>query len=193
MKKIKVKIIKAALSSYWYNGQIGCEFYVEEHTHEKYKLYKDVTQSSIISKSDCDVIPDDPTPKPEPFELERAKKGELVVTRNGYNGKYTCTITKGRVNPIHVFEINTGPDHNCSWPYCYSSTGFYQSGEGVFEQITSDDENLDLFMAPKEREYLEGWVAVYPAGIISVVYTSQDEAESKNNSADIHKIIFPKP
>lgn len=194
MKKIKVKIRHCTINNYWYAEQVGntVNVYESEDHPDNYIFARPIDKTYFILKSDCDVI-EEATPQPEPFDLERAKKGEPVITRKGAKGKYICTITKGRINPIHVFEINTGPDENCSWTYCYASNGCYQSGEGVFEQTTSDDTTLDLFMPPKEPEYVEGWVAVYPGGIISVVYTTQIEAEYKNNSAAVHKIRFPKP
>lgn len=71
------------------------------------------------------------------------------------------------------------------------------SEDGNFDPLT--EHKLDLFMAPKEPEYLEGWVIVDKYGIAPCVYPDVKSASHSAvfNNADrkfkIEKIRFPKP
>lgn len=174
MKKIKVKIIKAALSSYWYNGQIGCEFYVEEHTHEKYKLYNDVTLSSTILKSDCEVI-EETAPQPEPFDLERVLNGEMFFSKDGFT-RFKVVAASSFNEKLHIVET-------------------VRNGNANVEML-----NMDVFsvfnhhMAPKEPEYVEAWVIVTPIGLMGLFFTLNSAQKSlSDNSWRVEKITFPKP
>ncbi len=158
---MRVKIVKAEKGS-WYENKIGDIITVTapKPPYSHFIYFESRYTVLYLSSEHCEVLPEE-TPQPEPFDLDRARNGEPVITRKGAKGKYICTITKGRNNPIHVFEINTGPEQDSSWTYCYSSNGCYQSGEGLFDQTISDDESLDLFVAPKEQNVFTRWVNIF--------------------------------
>lgn len=85
-----------------------------------------------------------------PFDIERAKAGDKVITRNGA--------------PVEILSL-AGRD---KWPIVgYDPEYEYDSPElcewkidgRFFEE--GDDSSYDLFMTPKEQNTKGGWVNIY--------------------------------
>lgn len=82
----------------------------------------------------------------KPFNLERALAGDPVVTRNGMKVLNIAYLPDAPDNSKIVCVIDSGHGYtNC--------ITFYQSGS---LWLTDKEHNMDLFMAPIEKEY---WVA----------------------------------
>ena len=184
MKKIKVITAK---KTDWYHDQIGSIFNVDECTGD-YKL-SGLIAAPWISMRDCEVI-EEPTPQPEPFDLERAKAGDPVQIAVGIP-----------VNPfVFVPEINMFVgEFVIDDRYRYQEKGAVTKKMWNLEgKVYTGFADADrLFMAPKEPEYVEGYVIVY-RGVIRGVYHSYETAKMNVAAgevypADIHKIRFLKP
>lgn len=92
-----------------------------------------------------------PLPKTEPksmkpFDLEQAKAGAPVQTRDGHAARIICFDRKG--NNLPVVALVTDPDGE-EYTRVYPSNGGY---------LLTQESDLDLFMAPVKRE---GWVNIY--------------------------------
>lgn len=103
-----------------------------------------------------------------PFDLERALAGDPVQTRAG------IAFTQA-----HKFDTNN--------PYClagvvggevrrYTKEGFFYSNGAV--------SNLDLFMAPKVREYwVNVWKGTTPLNSLYLGVEHESEKEAKDSAA----------
>lgn len=104
--------------------------------------------------------------KLKPFDLEAAKNGAKVVTRDGHAVRIICYDRKNEVYPI-VAIVGENEDS----VFSYSSGGRY-----LGSNLT--DHDLDLFMAPVKHE---GWVNLHQCkdGIIrtSYVFRTEDDAQ----------------
>lgn len=96
-----------------------------------------------------------------PFDLEAAKRGEPIITRDGREAKFIAHVPEAKEEHrvIVLVERNPLPAHE---------TGEY------FDIRVGESKN-DLFMAPKKRK-VAGWVNVYPSGDF-FGHTTEDEAE----------------
>lgn len=183
MQKIKVKIVKNSFSdTCWYANQIGSTFNVKvsEKHKDEYMLDENMVDSVMtILKSDCEVI-DEPAMHPEPFDLERAIKGE----------KFTWKEKPGTYCIIGKSPNGYQSDHGCK--YVVEQVDW--KGDIYLWRWTAD-ELSKFIMAPKEPEYLEGWVVVTPSGIIGTVFFTRISALKSvgGNTWKIEKIRFPKP
>ena len=102
----------------------------------------------------------------KPFDLEAAKAGATVCTRNGHNARIICYDAKGRDYPmIALVESDPGREN---------IMGYATSG-----RMTLSTNPLDLMMATVKKE---GWVNINcnPAGsseyLDHCVYSSKEEA-----------------
>ena len=97
----------------------------------------------------------------KPFDLEAAKAGKPVFTRDGRSVRIICFDRKhiydGQAYSI-VALVNEGPYSESI--YSYTKDGLYELGEC---------HNNDLMMLPEKKE---GWVNVYKDS----VYDTKDEA-----------------
>jgi hypothetical protein len=109
----------------------------------------------------------------KPFDLEAAKRGEPVITRDGRSVRVLCTDRTHSEYPIIalITSHNTGVEFELSEQFTLE--GSYRADKYQCEQ--------DLFMAPVVREY---WVNVYSSrgeerGVYagSYQYTSKEAAE----------------
>ena len=100
----------------------------------------------------------------KPFDLEKAKAGAPVITRNGSAARIIC--------------FNRADADN------YPLVALLQLGEGIERVTTHTDQgcyckepenDYDLFMAPVKRE---GWINIYPnTNIRHGIHASQDQAD----------------
>lgn len=115
-----------------------------------------------------------PLPKTEPksmkpFDLEKAKTGAPVQTRDGRAARIICFDRKG--NNFSVVALVTDPDGK-EYTHGYTSKGGY---------LLNRKSDFDLFMAPVKRE---GWVNIYrsaPGGAQDcypqpIIFNTREEA-----------------
>lgn len=105
----------------------------------------------------------------KPFDLEKAKAGAPVCTREGFRARIVCFDADHNRFPI----IALIKDSNISneYPVSLTKKGRFSDGE--------DDSLKDLFM---EVEKKEGWTNIYKGmteRYISCVYSTKKEAMSK--------------
>lgn len=98
------------------------------------------------------------------FDLEAAKAGKLVCTRDGRKARVICWDIEYRDNPIAA-AVFMG---ECETVYLYTDKGEYNKGE---------EDELDLMMLPEKKE---GWVNVYKGGLLDTKsYNTRKEAFDK--------------
>lgn len=114
----------------------------------------------------------------KPFDLEAAKSGKPVCTRNGRKARIICFDLEGAEYPI-VAAIKP---HNCDTE---SLSAYDEKGKYNHECESSND----LMMLPERKE---GWVNVYEGGLLDVKsYKTKEEAlaiASHKNYVDTVKI-----
>ena len=104
----------------------------------------------------------------KPFNLDAAKQGKPVCTRDGRKARIICFDRKDKFS--HIVALITNPDgREIIW-------GYEDNGA-----CSNDNKDNDLMMLPEKKE---GWVNVYK-GIDGVTfskhpYTSKDEAIKKS-------------
>lgn len=179
---MKIKIKSASRSTFWYANQIGSTFNVKVSDIHKddYMLDENLVDSTLaIKKSDCKIMREE-SPQPEPFDLERAKKGEVFYSKDGFT-RFKVVALSSFNDKLHIVETVRNGD---------ADVEMFNLG------VCSPDNH---YMAPKEPEYLEGWVIVDKYGIAPCVYPDVKSASHSAvfNNADrkfrIEKIRFPKP
>lgn len=102
----------------------------------------------------------------KPFNLEHAKAGRPVVTRDGREAKIIYTNAMGDYPIVALVEYPHPSPHE-------ESCQFREDGRYIDKDSPSD---LDLFMTPVKRE---GWINVYPEEAVSskrVVHPSEESA-----------------
>lgn len=179
---MKVRIVKSERQTYWYAAQIGCIFNVQQSPHDEngwsVSGMEDEHRHYIV-KSDCEILPEEN--QPEPFDLERALKGEKVVTRNG---RVVTEIIQFKTAEKTVF---------CVGGVCDGEVAYWDI-EGHFTPI-SGKSSRDLFMAPRESEYVTKWANVWHStnGYFfgSTSYDSEGAAESVRNFYTDYIGAFP--
>jgi len=92
----------------------------------------------------------DSEPERRPFDLEAAKRGEPLVTRNGLSVKFVAYVPEATEYPVIAFiEGENAPD-------TFTDKGRYCAGSW------SEDCGRDLFMAPKPKRTV--WVNFHSLG-----------------------------
>ena len=94
----------------------------------------------------------------KPFDLERAKAGDPIVTRDGRNARFIAYIPEAGES-YRVVVLIEGKETPCLLD------------ENGRRQYTHD--NAQLFMAPTKRD---GWVNVYPM-YSAILYQSKEMAD----------------
>lgn len=101
--------------------------------------------------------------KMKPFDLEAAKAGKPVCTRDGRKARIICFDLNNKNFPI-VAIINCDTEENA---YQYDIDGL----------CDEHDNNLNLMMSPEKKE---GWVNIYGEEkeryCSNVIYSSKEEA-----------------
>lgn len=107
----------------------------------------------------------------KPFNLEKAKAGEPVCTRDGRPARIICFDRKDNRYPLVVLIDNYG-----------SEDSYFLSKNGKFFGVTKEKSENDLFMAPITHE---GWINLFHGddGTIRLgnLYTSEQEAINNAN------------
>ena len=104
----------------------------------------------------------------KPFDLNAAKLGKPVCTRDGRKARIICFDAKGDKPIIALVEMGTAEAPN-NYPI---------NGKAVSEKETS----CDLMMLPEKKE---GWINVYKGGLLDTKsYSTQKEALDKASSED---------
>ena len=102
----------------------------------------------------------------KPFDLQKAKEGKPVCTRDGRKARILCYDLKGAEYPI-VAAVETRN--------CFAESICVYDKNGRFDHDTEN--NNDLMMLPEKKE---GWVNVYKGfdgvTLSQYPYTSKDEA-----------------
>lgn len=101
----------------------------------------------------------------KPFDLEAAKNGAKLITRDGRPARIVCWDRKDEDYPLcALLEDKEGHEQY----YSYTKNGrIYLEGEDEF----------DLFMAPTKHE---GWVNVYKSNqrrCCGAIYATKEEAD----------------
>jgi len=99
------------------------------------------------------------------FDLEAAKRGEPIVTRNGINATFIAHVPE--LGELHRV-LYTVPNND----YALSCT---EDGR----HYTNSQSGYDLFMAPKKRTL---WVNLYQ------VFYTEDDADDAHATSNSHRI-----
>ena len=112
----------------------------------------------------------------KPFDLEKAKAGAPVCTREGFRARIVCFDANNDKFPI-VALIKDSNSSN-EYPVSLTKKGRFSDGEA--------DSGKDLFMVGEKKE---GWINIYKAlkeRCIGAVYNTQETAmRMKVNEKDI--------
>lgn len=127
-------------------------------------------------------------PELEPFNLEAAKSGKPVCTRDGRKVRIICFDAKRRDKKNIIALVPNKDRPGFEDLISYPDNGNYYGGH---------ENDGDLMMSPESPERREGWVNVYKGSVcISVyprIYKSREEAVSDNttvNRIDTVKIYW---
>lgn len=102
----------------------------------------------------------------KPFDLEKAKAGAPVCTREGFNARIICFDANNDRFPI-VALIKDSTSSN-EYPVSLTKKGRFSDGEA--------DSPKDLFMVGEKKE---GWINIYEAFMercIGAVHNSKEDA-----------------
>ena len=110
----------------------------------------------------------------KPFDLEAAKAGKPVCTRNGRKVRILCYDLKGEEYPI-VAAVET-PNHMAESISAYDKNGRFDHGK---------ENNNDLMMLPQKKE---GWVNIYKDidNDICGIYSTKEEALKGKSVGDYY-------
>lgn len=112
----------------------------------------------------------------KPFDLEKAKAGAPLCTREGFRARIICFDADNDRFPI-VALIKDSNSSN-EYPVSLTKKGRFSDGEA--------DSKKDLLMVGEKKE---GWINIYEASIercIGVVHKSKEEAmRMKVNEKDV--------
>lgn len=100
----------------------------------------------------------------KPFDLEAAKRGEPIITRDGRAAKFIAHVPEAAEGSRVLVLINSGIPH-------HHENGSY------FQEFGHP---MDLFMAPKRRTV---WVNLYP-GTRDACWHESEDAANENASDD---------
>ena len=108
----------------------------------------------------------------KPFNLEKAKDGKPVCTRDGRKARIICFDFKSKQPIVAAISQNDGTERLAQY-----------SEDGKYLGVGGDINHLDLKMFPQKRE---GWVNVYNSlGIITFshnpYYTKEEALQDKGN------------
>jgi hypothetical protein len=106
----------------------------------------------------------------KPFNLEAAKAGAPLVTRDGRQARIICFDKSSAHDKFPIVALTKGSYGIDESINSYTVEGTYWDD--------GDNSPRDLFMVPEKKE---AWVNVYPCGYVSKQYASEDIA--KDNSS----------
>lgn len=109
----------------------------------------------------------------KPFDIQKAREGKLVCTRDGRKARIICFDAKG-THPI--IALVSDPDiEGTEIPFCYTNSGFYNN--------PNCESNHDLMILPEKKE---GWVNIYT---LNTCYSSKEEAEANIDRDYEHEYV----
>lgn len=106
----------------------------------------------------------------KPFDLEAAKSGKPICTRDGRKARIICTDVNNDKPIVAVISYEDGKE---TYPYT-----FYSNGLNMDNKVIS---NTDLMMYYEKKE---GWLNIYKKGevrYIGELHPSVEEAEKQAN------------
>ena len=99
----------------------------------------------------------------KPFDLEAAKAGAPVVTRNGEKARIICfDLNNGEYVLVVAFTPGNGRE------------GIISTKKDGRHCTIFDDSVYDLFMAPVKKE---GWLNIYPKNNLSDIQPTKELAD----------------
>lgn len=105
----------------------------------------------------------------KPFDLEKAKAGASICTRNGSKARIVCFDANNKRFPLVALIKDS--DNSEEYPVLYTKEGNFFDGEA--------DSLKDLFMVGEKKE---GWINIYKGleeKCIGVVYNTKEDAMSR--------------
>lgn len=108
----------------------------------------------------------------KPFDLEAAKAGKPVCTRDGRKARIICWDKKGNYPIVALIQDNENSEHI----EYYTENGIFSNG--------GNEKNRDLMMLPEKKE---GWVNVYKSdnnkysALLGSAYVYKTKAEAELN------------
>lgn len=102
----------------------------------------------------------------KPFDLEKAKAGAPLCTREGFRARIVCFDANNDRFPIVALIIDS--DSSNEYPVSLTKKGRFSDGEA--------DSKKDLFMVGEKKE---GWINIYKGleeRCIGVVYNTKEDA-----------------
>ena len=116
----------------------------------------------------------------KPFDLEAAKAGAPLITREGNPARIVCFDAQSETHPLlALVKVSGTPDYELA-------TFVTEQGEARKDSMT----NSDLFMAPIKHE---GWIYLHKHGAriscYSGVYATKEEAEASARLAGYLAIV----
>ena len=104
----------------------------------------------------------------KPFNLEAAKQGAPVITRDGYDARIVCFDRRGGSNLVVLIDVGGVEQvHTTHIDGAYLANG--------------NNSPYDLFMKPTKKK---GWVNIYKGytkPYMTNIFESREEAEQKRN------------
>lgn len=108
----------------------------------------------------------------KPFNLEEAKAGKTVCTRDGKPVRIICYDAKYKNTPIiALIDLN------------YEELIMAYTNEGKWSFASDNDTNYDLFMVGEKRE---GWINLYRGYTFSSCTSVDTEVYPTEQDAKIH-------
>ena len=103
----------------------------------------------------------------KPFDIQKAREGKPVCTRDGRKARIICFDRKGyNMFPIVALIMNDGRESDI---YTYRPNGTWDN--------SGNESDKDLMMLPEKKE---GWVNVYKGGLLDTKsYPTKKEAFDK--------------
>lgn len=107
----------------------------------------------------------------KPFDIQKAREGKPVCTRDGRKARIICFDRKGK-QPIIALVIQDNGEEFIE-NYCLS---------GRFNVDDTFENDGDLMMLPEKKE---GWVNVYKGGLLGArIYSTKEEAINNSEKLD---------
>lgn len=173
---MQVRIV-SAFADCWYKEQIGSIFNVQEGKgmDDKPCFFVCAPEKSLwyIRMEDCEILPEEN--QPEPFDLERALKGEKVIGCSGDEGVFIFTNHNSFDGDKHLFQFSV-KNSGDQYVLVFNGTGW----QGGFTGIKHDS---SIFMAPRESEYVTKWVNVFDQRVTDDTIRCSNVYDSKEKAA----------
>lgn len=164
---MKVRIIKCDNPNRWYQNQIGSVLNVFAVPHKDggdiFLVDTNFNAALGIERTDLEILPIEPAPQPEPFDLERALKGDEVIC-GGYK------VSDIYLAPVAQMVVGLIDGRGHAWT---KEGAYFENGNMIVEST--------LYMAPIEPKTKTIWVNVFTDNYtefrVGRVYNTKKEAK----------------